>query len=183
MPPVLYGNCQAGWAITFWPRTVTVLGGGVFTLVGPAVLNGSPLSYWAGKSGVNPVRVSGGLFGGAWTAHLAADLGNGRFDGAWLVQNFENLRPEAVWGKYTHLFSDIRCRGSALPCLERWWGSFYFFSREEIFEVIENLFIGDRLEQGTLRICEGCTADLRRIRNPLVIFASFGDNITPPTRR
>jgi hypothetical protein len=31
-----------------------------------------------------------------------------------------------------------------------------------------------------VRICEGCFADLRRIRNPLVIFASYGDNITPP---
>ncbi|MFX4593058.1 DUF3141 domain-containing protein, partial [Acinetobacter baumannii] len=29
-------------------------------------------------------------------------------------------------------------------------------------------------------ICEHCFADLRRIRNPLVIFASYGDNITPP---
>ena len=29
-------------------------------------------------------------------------------------------------------------------------------------------------------VCEGCTADLKRIRNPLVIFASYGDNITPP---
>jgi hypothetical protein len=36
------------------------------------------------------------------------------------------------------------------------------------------------LEQGKFRICEGCIADLRRIRNPLVIFASYGDNITPP---
>ena len=31
-----------------------------------------------------------------------------------------------------------------------------------------------------MRICDGCIADLRRIRNPLVIFASYGDNITPP---
>ena len=26
-------------------------------------------------------------------------------------------------------------------------------------------------------------ADLRRIRNPLIVFASYGDNITPPHRR
>ena len=44
----------------------------------------------------------------------------------------------------------------------------------------ENLFIGNQLEEGKFRICEDCTADLRRIRNPLVIFASYGDNITPP---
>lgn len=46
--------------------------------------------------------------------------------------------------------------------------------------MVQNLFIGNRLEQGTVRICEGCFANLRRIRNPLVIIASYGDNITPP---
>ena len=88
--PILYGNCQAGWAIS-------LLAADCQGLVGPAVLNGSPLSYWAGELGVNPARLSGGLLGGAWVARLAADLGNGRFDGAWLVQGFENLKPEAVW--------------------------------------------------------------------------------------
>ncbi len=53
-------------------------------------------------------------------------------------------------------------------------------SREEIIAIVENLFIGNRLEAGTLRIDEHCTVDLRRIRNPLVVFASYGDNITPP---
>src|SRR3974377_1788236 len=46
--------------------------------------------------------------------------------------------------------------------------------------MVENLFIGDKLEQGQLRVCECCNVDLRRIRNPLIIFASYGDNITPP---
>ncbi len=63
---------------------------------------------------------------------------------------------------------------------ERWWNGFYFLSREEIVAIVENLFIGNRLEEGKMRICDGCVADLRRIRNPLVIFASYGDNISPP---
>jgi Protein of unknown function (DUF3141) len=172
-PPILYGNCQAGWAIT-------LLAADCEGLAGPIVLNGSPLSYWAGDSGANPMRISGGLFGGAWPAHLAADLGNGRFDGAWLVQNFEGLKPESVWEKYANLFSHIDSERERFLAFERWWGSFYFLSREEILDIIENLFVGNRLEQGTLRICDGCTADLRRIRNPVVIFASYGDNITPP---
>jgi hypothetical protein len=150
-------------------------------LVGPAVLNGSPLSYWAGESSANPMRVAGGLLGGAWLAHLTADLGNGRFDGAWLAQNFENLKPEkAIWEKYTHLFASIDTERERFLEFERWWNGFYFLSREEILAIVENLFIGNKLEQGLLRICEGCWADLRRIRNPLVIFASYGDNITPP---
>lgn len=129
---------------------------------------------------MNPSRVSGGVLGGAWLAHLAADLGNGRFDGAWLVQGFENLRPEGVWDKYADLFADIRSEEKRFLEFERWWNGFYFLSRGGILAVIENLFIGNRLEQGGVRICKGCFADLRRIRNPIVIFVSYGDNITPP---
>ena len=173
-PPVLYGNCQAGWA-------VTLLSADCEGLVGPAVLNGSPLSYWAGDSGANPMRVAGGLLGGAWLTHLTADLGNGRFDGAWLAQNFENLKPEkAIWKKYANLFTNVDSERERFLEFERWWNGFYFLSREEILAIVENLFIGNKLEQGQIRICAGCTADLRRIHNPLIIFASYGDNITPP---
>jgi hypothetical protein len=172
--PVLYGNCQAGWAIT-------LLSAECEGLVGPAVLNGSPLSYWAGESGANPMRIAGGLLGGAWLAHLIADLGGGRFDGAWLAQNFENLQPEkAIWEKYADLFTNVDTGRERFLDFERWWNGFFFLSREEILAIVENLFIGNKLEEGTFRICEGCTADLRRIRNPLIIFASYGDNITPP---
>ncbi|RMF03052.1 MAG: DUF3141 domain-containing protein [Alphaproteobacteria bacterium] len=172
--PVLYGNCQAGWA-------VTLLSADCEGLAGPAVLNGSPLSYWAGESGVNPMRVSGGLLGGAWLAHLSADLGDGRFDGAWLAQNFENLKPEkAIWEKYAHLFHKVDSERERFLEFERWWNGFYFLSREEIVAIVENLFIGNKLERGLMRICHGCVADLRRIQNPLIVFASYGDNITPP---
>lgn len=171
--PVLYGNCQAGWA-------VTLLSADCEGQIGPAVLNGSPLSYWAGEPGINPLRLLGGLLGGLWLTHFLADLGDGRFDGAWLVQNFENLKPESVWSKYATLFSNIDTERERFLEFERWWNGFYFLSREEILAIVENLFIGNKLEQGQLRICDGCWADLRRIRNPLVIFASYGDNITPP---
>jgi hypothetical protein len=172
-PPILYGNCQAGWAIA-------ILAADCQGLAGPAVLNGSPLSYWGGESGVNPARVAGGLLGGAWLTHLTSDLGNGRFDGAWLVQNFENLKPEGVWEKYANLFSHLETERERFLEFERWWNGFYFLSREEMLAIVDNLFVGNRLEQGKLKICPGCFVDLRRIRNPLVIFASYGDDITPP---
>lgn len=171
--PVLYGNCQAGWA-------VTVLAADCEGLVGPTVLNGAPLSYWAGESGINPMRIAGGLIGGSWLAHLLADLGNGRLDGAWLVQNFEGLKPEAIWEKHANLYAEIDTERERFLEFERWWNGFYFLGREEILAIVENLFIGNLLEQGLLQICEGCEVDLRRIRNPLVIFASYGDDITPP---
>lgn len=173
-PPVLYGNCQAGWAIT-------LLSADCRGLVGPAVLNGSPLSYWSGESGVNPARLAGGLLGGVWLAHLLADLGNGRFDGAWLAQNFETLKPgNALWDKYAHLFTHVDTERERFLDFERWWSGFHSLSREEILAIVENLFIGNQLEQGFFRICENCFADLRKIKNPMVIFASHGDNITPP---
>lgn len=173
-PPVLYGNCQAGWA-------VTLLSADCEGLVGPVVLNGSPLSYWAGESGANPMRIAGGLLGGAWLTHLIADLGDGRFDGAWLAQNFENLKPEkAIWEKHANLFANIDSERERFLDFERWWSGFYFLSREEILAIVENLFIGNKIEQGELRLDEDCSVDLRRIKNPLVVFASYGDNITPP---
>ncbi len=172
--PILYGNCQAGWA-------VVLLSADCEGLTGPAVLNGSPLSYWAGEADVNPMRVMGGLIGGAWLTHFLADLGDGRLDGAWLVENFENLKPEnAVWEKYAGLFSDPEGERERFLEFERWWNGFYSLSCEEILATVENLFIGNLLEEGKLKVCEGHYADLKRIRNPLVIFASYGDNITPP---
>lgn len=172
-PPILYGNCQAGWA-------ATLLSADCSGLVGPTVLNGSPLSYWSGEAGINPMRLAAGFNGGAWLAHFVADLCDGRFDGAWLAQNFENLKPEAQWEKYANLFTNVDRERERFLDFERWWGSFFFLSREEILAIVENLFIGNQLEDGRFRICEHCFADLRRIRNPLVIFASYGDNITPP---
>ena len=175
-PPILYGNCQAGWAIT-------LLAADCQGLSGPIVLNGSPLSYWAGEAGTNPMRMMGGLAGGTWAAHMTADLGDGRFDGAWLAQNFENLQPEkAIWDKYTRLFSHIDDERERFLEFERWWNGFYTLSREEILAITENLFIGNKLETGEMQICDDCSADLRRIQNPIVIFASEGDNITPPAQ-
>ncbi len=173
-PPVLYGNCQAGWA-------VALLSADCEGVLGPAVLNGSPLSYWASEEDPNVMRSLGGLSGGVWLPHFLADLGDGRFDGAWLVQNFENLKPEkAIFEKYANLFHAIDSERERFLDFERWWNGYYFLGREEITAIVENLFIGNELERGEFRICDGCTVDLTRIRNPLVIFASRGDDITPP---
>ena len=172
-PPILYGNCQAGWA-------VALISAHCEGLVGPAILNGSPLSYWAGEAGVNPMRLFAGFAGGAWLAHLLADLGDGRFDGAWLVQNFESLKPEAVWQKYADLFTRVDTERDRFLAFERWWNGFYFLGREEILAIVEDLFVGNRLEAGQVRVDAHCDVDLRRIRNPIVVFASYGDNITPP---
>ncbi|CAG1000990.1 partial Poly(3-hydroxyalkanoate) polymerase subunit PhaC, partial [Burkholderiales bacterium] len=172
-PPIVYGNCQGGWAVTMALSHCE-------RQVGLAVLNGSPLSYWAGELQVNPMRLAGGFTGGAWLVHWLADLGDGRFDGAWLVQNFESLRPEAVFSKYDTLFAHPEAERERFLEFERWWGGFYFLGREEILSIVRDLFIGNRLQTGEVMVDAHCHADLKRIRSPLVLFSSHGDNITPP---
>ncbi len=172
--PVLYGNCQAGWA-------ATLLAADCEGLTGPIVLNGSPLSYWSGEAESSPMRMMGALTGGAWAAHMISDLGDGRFDGAWLAQNFETLQPEkAIWDKYATLFAHADTERERFLEFERWWNGYYTLSREEILAITQNLFIGNKLEQGEMQLDDHCTIDLRRIENPMIIFASEGDNITPP---
>lgn len=172
--PALYGNCQAGWA-------VAMLAADCAGVTGPTVLNGAPLSYWGGEAGVNPMRLAGGLTGGVWAARLMADLSGGQFDGAWLAHNFEQLDPgHAFFGKYKALFARPEAERDRFVDFERWWGEYCFLTREEIVSIVENLFIGNRLEEGGFRICECCHADLRRLKSPMLVFASSGDNITPP---
>ena len=81
---------------------------------------GAPMSYWGGAwregEGDNPMRYAGGLLGGTWLSSLAADIGDGKFDGAYLVQNFENLNPaNTFWDKYYNVFANIDTEHGALP--------------------------------------------------------------------
>lgn len=171
--PIVYGNCQGGWAVVM---ALSHCG----RRAGLAVLNGSPLSYWAGAPGVNPMRLGGAFGGGAWLTHLAADLGAGRFDGASFVQNFELLQPEGVWKKYDALWAHPERERERFLEFERWWNAFYFLDREEILSIVRDLFIGNKLERGEVVVDGHCRADLRQFTTPLVIFCSWGDNITPP---
>jgi Protein of unknown function (DUF3141) len=129
----------------------------------------------------NPMRITAGLVGGVWLTHFLADLNQDRFDGAWLAQGFESLKPgNALWDKYANLFTRIDTEQQRFLDFERWWNGFYRLSGEEMMAIVENLFIGNRLEEGKVRVDAHCVADLTRIRSPIVIFASYGDNITPP---
>lgn len=173
--PILYGNCQAGWMLA-------LLASDCVGSVGLTVMNGSPVSYWSNsEEEANPMQLLGGILGGVWSARFLSDLKDGTFDGAWLISNFELLNPTtAIWDKYYDLFDDIDGERERFLEFERWWNGFYQFSQEEIMATVNNLFIGDQLERGEMVIHKGCIYDLKRIHNPIVIFASQGDQITPP---
>ena len=52
-------------------------------------------------------QFNGGILGGTWLSSLSADLGNGKFDGAHLVQNFEYLNPANTFvDKYYKVFAN-----------------------------------------------------------------------------
>jgi hypothetical protein len=172
--PCVIGNCQAGWA-------VMMLAAMRPELFGPIIIAGSPLSYWAGVHGKNPMRYSGGLLGGSWLTALAGDLGGGKFDGAWLVQNFEHLNPSnTLWGKQYNLYSRIDTEAERYLHFERWWGGHVNLNAEEIQFIVDQLFVGNNLAAGKIKTSDGGAVDLRNIRSPIVVFCSKGDNITPP---
>jgi hypothetical protein len=172
--PCVVGNCQAGWAIMMLAAIRP-------ELFGPIIIAGSPLSYWAGVRGKNPMRYSGGLLGGSWLTALAGDLGNGKFDGAWLVQNFENQNPaNTLWTKQYNLYSKIDTEAPRYLGFERWWGGHVNLNAEEIQFIVDQLFVGNNLAAGRIHTSDGTAVDLRNIRSPIVVFCSKGDNVTPP---
>ncbi len=172
--PCVIGNCQAGWAIMMLAAIRP-------ELFGPLIIAGSPLSYWAGVRGKNPMRYAGGLLGGSWLTALTSDLGGGKFDGAGLVQNFENQNPSnTYWSKQYSLYSKVDTEAPRYLEFERWWGGHVNLNAEEIQFIVDELFVGNKLAAGRIKTSDGRTIDLRNIRSPIVIFCSKGDNITPP---
>lgn len=169
--PAVIGNCQAGWQVLMtaavWPE-----------LFGPIIVAGAPVSYWAGT---NPMRYLGGLVGGSWLTALTSDLGAGRFDGAWLVENFEDLNPaNTLWSKQYKVYSEVDTEGPRYLEFEKYWGAHVFLGSDEIQYIVDNLFIGNKLATAELTTSDGVRIDLRNIRSPIVVFCSYGDNISPP---
>ena len=172
--PCVIGNCQAGWAVMMLAATRP-------ELFGPLIIPGSPLSYWAGVEGENPMRYTGGLAGGSWVTALTSDLGGGKFDGAHLVENFENLNPaNTLWTKNFDLWKKIDTEGERFLEFEKWWGGHVSLNAEEMQWIVDQLFVGNRLATAEIVTSDGVRIDLRNIRSPILCFCSKGDNITPP---
>ena len=172
--PCLIGNCQAGWQIMMMSAIHP-------EKVGPIMLAGSPLSYWAGVHGKNPMRYLGGLLGGTWLTSLAGDLGKGIFDGANLVANFESMHPDnTYWKKIYNVYSNVDTEPPRFLEFEKWWGSPVLLGAEEMQSIADQLFVGNKLVSGELHSSNGLRIDLRNIKSPIIVFCSWGDDITPP---
>ena len=172
--PFVVGNCQAGWhammAACMRPD-----------LFGPILIAGAPLSYWAGVRGKNPMRYLGGMLGGSWLARLTSDLGNGIFDGAWLIANFDSGSPSnTFWGKQYSVWANPEQQANRYLQFEKWWGDFILLRGEELQYMVDNLFIGNKFSTAQMVTRDGVRLDLREIKSPIICFCSEGDNITPP---
>ena len=131
--PFLIGNCQAGWQIAMMAAMHP-------DLVGPMMLAGSPLSYWAGVHGKNPMRYLGGLLGGTWGTSFAGDIGNGIFDGAYLISNFEALDPaNTYWQKPYNVYSKVDTEGPRFLEFETWWGSPVLLTANEMQSIADRV--------------------------------------------
>jgi len=172
--PCLIGNCQAGWQIMLMSAIRP-------DLVGPVLIAGAPLSYWAGTHGKAPMRYNAGLLGGTWLTALSGDVGKGLFDGAYLVENFESMHPSnTYWKKLYHLYSQVDTEAPRFLEFEKWWGNPVLLNAEEMQWIADELFVGNKLTSGELRTSDGISVDLRNIKSPIVVFCSRGDDITPP---
>ncbi len=172
--PIVIANCQAGWQVMMTAAVRPELAGVI-------MLAGTPLSYWAGVRGKNPMRYLGGTLGGAWLTALAGDMGAGTFDGANLIANFESLNPaNTYWTKPYNVYSKVDSETERFLEFETWWGSPVLLNAGEMQWIADNLFVGNKLTAGELRTAKGVRIDLRNIKSPIVCFCSQGDDITPP---
>lgn len=171
--PVVIGNCQGGWA-------TLVLGASNPDITGPLVLNGAPVETWSGDVGSNPMRYNAGLLGGQVQPMFWSDYGDGVFDGAWLVLNFEMLNPGRTWfRKYYDVFEKVDTERGRFLEFEKWWSGFFLLNEAEIVWIVRELFVGNKLARNEARLEHGRILDIKQIRSPIIVFASHGDNITP----
>ncbi len=174
--PCLIGNCQAGWQIAMMSSLHP-------ELAGVLILAGAPMSFWAGKRGGTPARYAAGMIGGSWINAFLSDLGDGFFDGAWLVSSFESNNPtHAYWQKSHNVYAKIDTEGPRYLAFERWWGNPILLDGKEMQFIADELFIGDKLATAQIQSSSGMRADLRNIKSPMVIFCSRGDEITSPAQ-
>jgi hypothetical protein len=172
--PCLIGNCQAGWQIALMSAMHP-------DLPGVLILAGAPMSYWNGTRGGSPMRYTAGIVGGTWLNALVSDMGNGIFDGAWLIVNFEHGNPaNTYWTKNYNLYKKVDTEAKRFLGFEKWWGSPVLLNGEEIQYIVDELFVGNHFATGKIKTNDGFRIDLKNIKSPIVCFCSHGDEITPP---
>ena len=171
----LIGNCQAGWQIMMMaavqpgPGRADHAGGVAAVLLGgrarqkpDALSRRHARRHLADGAGRRPRH----------TASSTAPIS---------CANFESLNPaNTYWKKPYNVYSKVDTEAARFLEFETWWGSPVLLNAEEMQWIADNLFVGNKLTSGELRTADGVRIDLRNIRSPIIVFCSWGDNITPP---
>jgi tellurite resistance protein len=93
------------------------------------------------------MRYRGGFCGGVLPTSLRSDLGNGKFDGAHLVSNFESLNPaNTLWTKQYNVYANVDTEEKRYLDFEKWRGGFFKMNLEEIH------FIKGGFQEAVVRI-------------------------------
>ena len=149
-------------------------------LFGPCLVAGSPMSYWQGVHGKNPMRYAGGLLGGSWLIAMTSDLGNGKIDGTGFDPELRHSEPANwLWGKQYEVYTHIDTDAARYLKFEKWWGDFIQLNGDELRFLVDDLFIGDKLTRNQIESRNGAIFDYARYFADHRV-TSMADNISPP---
>ena len=174
--PAVIGNCQAGWA-------VMMLAAARPELFGPILIAGSPLSYWAGVHGKNPMRYTGGLLGGSWLTALIRRPRQRQIRRRVARQPISRTSiPPTRFGP-SNTISIPRSTARRQRYLELRGVLGRPCSPQRRGDAVHRRPALRRQQARHRPRSSPPTAsrlDLRNIRSPILVFCSKGDNITPP---
>lgn len=78
------------------------------------------------------------------------------------------------------LYANVDTDEERYLTFEKWWDGYSDMTKDEMHTTVEDLFVGEKLETGHLSLGNKNTFNLKNIKKPMILFASKGDNITPP---
>src|SRR5260370_21083878 len=85
-----------------------------------------------------------------------------------------------LWKKDYHVYWNVDTEAARFLEFEKWWGSPVLLNAAEMQFIADELFVGNKLTSGEIFTSDGVRVDLRNIKSPIVVFCSWGDDITPP---
>ena len=174
--PIVVGNCQGGWA-------TMLLAAANPDITGPLVINGAPLAYWSGRDRRKPDALQ-------WRPARRRDCRRCSCPTSATASSTApissrisrcSIPAATIFGKYYDLFADVDEAARRLPRVRALVGRLPFPERGR--DPLDRRAALRRQPAGARRGAHRArpiTSTCKAIRSPIIVFASWGDNITPP---